>query len=207
MQEALDLKLYEGMFILDDARCAEDYNGTVATVHDILTQQGAEIVDSRKWEERKLAYPIRRHQRGVYVLIHFNAPPEAIVQIERQLRLATDVVLRSLIVVDEDGVSLGDEKEAQQQAREARKAATAARESARQAEAAKLQASEASVPGAAAEGPQEVEADQTPAAEETQAGAAAEAPGKDQAESEEEKVESLREREEAKTEEKPEEGP
>jgi small subunit ribosomal protein S6 len=199
------LKLYEGMFILDDARCAEDYNGTVATVHDILTQQGAEIVDSRKWEERKLAYPIRRRQRGVYALIHFNAPPEAIVQIERQLRLATDVVLRSLIVVDEDGVSLGDEKEAQQQAREARKAAMAARESARQAETAALQAKEAPAP--ATEGPQEVEADQPPAADETQAGAADEEPGKDQVESEEEKAESPREREEAKTEEKPEEGP
>ena len=199
------MKLYEGMFILDDARCAEDYNGTVATVHDILTQQGAEIVDSRKWEERKLAYPIRRHQRGVYALIHFNAPPEAIVQIERQLRLANDIVLRGLIVVDEDGVSLGPEKEAQQQAREARKAAMAARESARQAEAAQLQAKEAPAPGT--EGPQEGEADQPPAAEETQAGAAAEEPGKGQAESEEEKAESPREREEAKTEEKPEEGP
>ena len=81
----------------------------------------------------------------------------------------------------------------------------AARESARQAETAQLQAKEAPAP--ATEGPQEVEADQTPAAEETQAGAEAEAPGKDQAESEEEKVEGLREREEAKTEEKPEEGP
>jgi len=106
------LRLYEGMFILDDARCTEDYNGTVEKVHEILRQRGAEIVDSRKWEERKLSYPIRRHHRGVYVLIHFNAPTDAIAAIERQLRLASDVVLRDIILVDEDGVTMGAEKEA-----------------------------------------------------------------------------------------------
>jgi len=115
------LKLYEGMFILNDARCGDDYAGTVNVVHEILTKQGAEIVDSRKWDERKLTYPIRRQQRGVYVIVHFNSPPEAISQIERQLRLSGDVVLRHLIVVDEDGVSLGAEKEIEQAAREARK--------------------------------------------------------------------------------------
>ena len=106
------MRLYEGMFILDDARCAEDYNGTVAKVHEILKQRGAEVVDSRKWEERKLAYPIRRHHRGVYVLIHFNAPTDAIGGIERQIRLASDIVVRSMIVVDEDGITMGAEKEA-----------------------------------------------------------------------------------------------
>ncbi|HUS58499.1 MAG TPA: 30S ribosomal protein S6 [Planctomycetota bacterium] len=107
------MRLYEGMFILDDARCAEDYNGTVEKVHEILRQRGAEIVDSRKWEERKLAYPIRRHHRGVYALIHFNAPTEAIAAIERQVRLAADIVLRDMIIVDEDGTTMGPEKEAE----------------------------------------------------------------------------------------------
>jgi small subunit ribosomal protein S6 len=132
-QEVSDLRLYEGMFILNDARCTDDYNGTVAMVHNILNEYGVEVVDSRKWDERKLAYPIRRHRRGVYVLIHFNAPPEAIAPIERRLRLATDVVLRDLIVSDEDGISLGDEKETEEAAREARRAEAKPAEPAEQA--------------------------------------------------------------------------
>lgn len=143
------MKLYEGMFILNDARCTDDYDGTVNAVHEILTKQGAEIADSRKWDERKLAYPIRHQRRGVYVLIHFNAPPDAISQIERQLRLASDVVLRSIIVVDEDGVSLGAEKEAEQAARETRKAeidARRAKEEAEEAETADKQAEPAEEP-------------------------------------------------------------
>ena len=109
------MKLYEGMFVLDDARCSEDYNATVATVHDILTEHGAEIVDSRKWDERRLAYPIRKHQRGVYALIHFNAPPDALTPIERRLRLASDIILRHLIVVDEDGAPPSAEKEVEKE--------------------------------------------------------------------------------------------
>jgi small subunit ribosomal protein S6 len=160
-----NLKLYEGMFILNDARCTEDYDGTVNAVHEILTKQGAEIVDSRKWDERKLAYPVRRQQRGVYVLIHFNAPTDAISQIERQLRLANEVVLRSLIVVDEDGVSLGAEKEAERAARETRKAEIAARkaqEIAEEAETADKQAEPAEQPGGevAEQSPETAPADQ-----------------------------------------------
>jgi len=203
------LKLYEGMFILDDARCAEDYNGTVATVHDILTQQGAEIVDSRKWEERKLAYPIRKHQRGVYALIHFNAPPDAISRIERQIRLASDVVLRALIVVDEDGISLGAEKEAEKEAREARKAEATARESEEKAEEAEPLLGEAAAAVDDTKTAQEAKADESSPAEEPPA--RADAPrakdSKDKAVSEEEPGERLWEPGEHETEEDTQEGP
>jgi ribosomal protein S6 len=127
------------MFILNDAMCAEDYNGTVEQVHEVLKQQGAEIVDSRKWEEGKLSYPINRQTRGVYVLFHFNAAPESIAVIERQLGLKRDVVLRELIVVDEDGVTLGTEKEHEKAAREKAEQERAERAAAREAEAAQAE--------------------------------------------------------------------
>lgn len=147
------MRLYEGMFILNDARCTDDYNGTVEIVHQILKQRGAEIVDSRKWDERKLAYRIRGHHRGVYVLIHFNASPESITAIRRQMRLAADVVLRDLIVVDEDGITLGSEKEAEHAARrqqsEQRAAAAAAAATAAAAAPAAPASGAASAPGEA----------------------------------------------------------
>lgn len=153
------MRLYEGMFILNDARCAEDYNGTVSAVHDILKEFGAQIVDSRKWDERKLAYPIRRQRRGVYVLIHFNAPPESITPINRRLELTNDIVLRALILVDEDGVTLGDEKEAEETAREERKERAEQIEQERQ-EKAEARAAEARAAEAAAENESETGDDQ-----------------------------------------------
>jgi len=134
------LRLYEGMFILNETRCTEDYNGTVGTVHDILKEFGAEIVDSRKWDDRRLAYPIRGQSRGIYVLVHFNAEPRSIAAIERRLHLAGDIVLRDLITIDEDGVNMGREREREAQLEAERRAEQQAkRESEQQAEAAAQQ--------------------------------------------------------------------
>jgi len=116
------LRLYEGMFILNETRCTEDYNGTVEHVHDILKEFGADIVDSRKWDDRRLAYPIGGQSRGIFVLVHFNAEPRSIAAMERRLHMASDIVLRDLITVDEDGVNMGREREREAQ-REAQREA------------------------------------------------------------------------------------
>ncbi len=54
---------YEGMFLLDSAKAATAWDDTVKHVHDILTKHQSEIVASRQWDERRLAYPIRRPQK------------------------------------------------------------------------------------------------------------------------------------------------
>ena len=49
------------------------------------------------WGRRRLAYQIDRYREGSYHIVHFDAPPEAIVDLERTL-LITEEVLRHLIV-------------------------------------------------------------------------------------------------------------
>jgi len=91
---------YEGMFLLDSARATREWDVVQAHVHDILKKHGAEITKSEKWSERRLAYDIRGHKRGVYMLTYFTAPGEAIRLINRDCELS-DVVIRNLIIVDE----------------------------------------------------------------------------------------------------------
>lgn len=91
------MKLYEGMFIIDNTIANADWDAAVKQVSDILENKGAEIVKSEKWEERKLAYKLKGHKRGTYLLIYFKAPPDSIIPIKRDLQLS-DNVLRSLIV-------------------------------------------------------------------------------------------------------------
>jgi ribosomal protein S6 len=65
-----------------------------------LQKNGAEILKTEKWGEKKLAYKIKGHKRGTYFLIHFNAKNSAIVTIRRDFQLS-DYVVRSLIVRDD----------------------------------------------------------------------------------------------------------
>ena len=48
------------------------------------------------WGRRRLAYPIDRHREGSYHIILFEAPAEAIVELERGL-LITEELLRHLV--------------------------------------------------------------------------------------------------------------
>jgi len=57
---------------------------------------GAQIVKVAPWGRRRLAYPIDRHREGSYHIILFEAPSEAIVELEHTL-LITEEVLRHLI--------------------------------------------------------------------------------------------------------------
>ena len=96
-------KLYEAMFIVDPNKSKESYEAIEAVCLNCITRHGAEIVKSQKWDERKLAYDINNCRRGLYILVHFNADPQAIAKIERQARI-TENILRVQILVDTDGI-------------------------------------------------------------------------------------------------------
>lgn len=72
----------------------------VAAVIDRTTRyvvaSGGQIVKVAPWGRRRLAYPIDRHRDGSYHIVVFEAPPEAIVEMERSLQI-TEEVLRYLV--------------------------------------------------------------------------------------------------------------
>lgn len=94
------MRMYEGLFLLDNAQASLEWDNVVKHIHDILQKNGAEILKSEKWGEKKLAYKINGHKRGTYLLIHFHAKHSAITTIKRDFQLS-DYIIRSLIVKDD----------------------------------------------------------------------------------------------------------
>ncbi len=91
------MRIYEGMFLLDAARAAKDWDETKGLVLHVLERYGAEMLLHDKWDERKLAYQVKGQRRGAYLLAYFKATGDALVEIRRDLQL-TDGVLRHLIL-------------------------------------------------------------------------------------------------------------
>jgi len=75
------------------------------TTRQIVTA-GGQIVKVAPWGRRRLAYPIDRHREGSYHIILFEAPAEAISELERTL-LITEEVLRHLVTRVERPVKAG----------------------------------------------------------------------------------------------------
>ena len=93
----MPVNIYEGMFLLDSAKVAVSWDDAVRQVHDILTKHQAEIVASRQWDERRLAYPIEGHKKGTYLLTYFRADGSRLREIVADCHLS-DLVLRELIL-------------------------------------------------------------------------------------------------------------
>jgi small subunit ribosomal protein S6 len=90
-------KLYEGMFLVDSAKAASDWDGINAAIKRILDRAKAEIVSMRKWDDRRLAYDIRGVSRGTYLLCYFRADGGQIQSIEKAVQLS-EKVIRVLIL-------------------------------------------------------------------------------------------------------------
>jgi small subunit ribosomal protein S6 len=90
-------KLYEGMFLVDSARAASDWDGVNTAIRKVLERAEAEIVSMRKWDDRKLAYDIRGIERGTYILCYFRADGQKIQGIEKAVRLS-EKIIRVLIL-------------------------------------------------------------------------------------------------------------
>ena len=88
---------YETTILVRASAARTDYEGTLAAVRATYESEGVTFLEFDKWEERKLAYPIKGEASALYFHGYFNAPTSAIEKIERRALLG-ETVLRQLIV-------------------------------------------------------------------------------------------------------------
>ena len=91
-----DKRTYEAMFLFGTAAVA-NLDKTLDRVKTIVEGAGGTPVVLRKFDERRLAYEIRKQKRGLYVLCYYEGPPGSVAAIAREVRL-TDDVLRHLVI-------------------------------------------------------------------------------------------------------------
>ena len=82
---------YEAMFLVSQA-AAHDLGAAVDHVKEVLGRGKADIIAFKKWDERRLAYEIKKQKRGVYFLTYFSADPVNVEIIERQAHLSDDIL-------------------------------------------------------------------------------------------------------------------
>ena len=60
------------MFLLDSGRYGRNPDRVAGQIPKMIEEAGGEILVSRLWEERRLAYTIKGHRKGTYWLTYFR---------------------------------------------------------------------------------------------------------------------------------------
>lgn len=91
------MKHYEVLFIVKPTLTEEETTARLDFVKDVITKNGGEIASVVPMGTRKLAYAIKKHERGTYFVVYFKAPPSLIAELQRILGI-TEEIIRFLIV-------------------------------------------------------------------------------------------------------------
>src|SRR2546423_12351518 len=89
--------VYECMFLLDTNKVAGDVPAAAQQLHTLLERNHCEMLASRPWDERRLAYPVKGHKKGLYYLTYFRTEGKNLLDIERDVALS-ELILRSLVL-------------------------------------------------------------------------------------------------------------
>lgn len=108
------MRNYEALYIVHPDVVGDELTAIVEKFQKVLTDQAVEIYKLDNWGTRKLAYPIKKVERGCYIQTLFTAAPEVIAEFERRLRL-DEKILRFLTVrLDEEFPEIVEEEPAEE---------------------------------------------------------------------------------------------
>jgi small subunit ribosomal protein S6 len=88
---------YENIFILDPNLDETSVANAVGKVRDIVTKNGGEVLKEENWGHKKLAFKLKKQNKGVYILLVFKAPPTVILELERYYKVL-DSLLKFLVI-------------------------------------------------------------------------------------------------------------
>ena len=88
---------YEAMFILKPDLSDEDRKTVFNQINEAVSKNQGSISTASVWsEKRKLCFPVKKYQEGLYYLVNFSVPGLAIKEIEQAYKL-NENILRVLI--------------------------------------------------------------------------------------------------------------
>ncbi len=91
---------YDCFLIFDSNKYNRDPGGGAGTLQQLIESLGGEILASRLWEERKLAYPINGQGKGTYWITYFNMETNRMTEFNRACQLDENIMRVLVTTVD-----------------------------------------------------------------------------------------------------------
>jgi small subunit ribosomal protein S6 len=113
-------RIYEILFIADPGLGEPEVDALAAQVQGFVEQAGGSVQKLEKWGKKRLAYVVKRHNEGSYVLLVAEGSGGLIKEVERRLKV-TDGVIRFLTVRVDEAQRKAERRKAQRALAEAKR--------------------------------------------------------------------------------------
>jgi small subunit ribosomal protein S6 len=95
------MPFYENIFIARQDISTAQVEALTETFANLVAENGGKIEKREYWGLRNLAYRIKKNRKGHYVLFNLDAPPAAVNELERNMRINEDVLRYLTVRVEE----------------------------------------------------------------------------------------------------------
>ena len=95
------MALYENVFIARQEISSAQVDALADQFNTVLSENGGAVKKKEYWGLRSLAFRIKKNRKGHYMLLNIDAPPAAVHELERQMRINEDILRFLTIRVDE----------------------------------------------------------------------------------------------------------
>lgn len=85
-------RIYETMVIVPTTLDEQQVNILIERARNVLEKLSAKVLEARVWDQRKLAYKIKNHKEGTYLLFRYAGAHGAAEELNRILRINEDVL-------------------------------------------------------------------------------------------------------------------
>lgn len=86
------MKHYELLYLVSGAVPETDVEAIHTEVADWISKTGAQLTKQEPWGRRKLAYPVDHEKYGYYTVAEFEAEPETLKDLRKNLTLAKSIM-------------------------------------------------------------------------------------------------------------------
>jgi small subunit ribosomal protein S6 len=83
---------YEVVFIIRPDVATSQVEALTKKFNDVATEKGGKVIKTESWGLRSLAYRVKKHRKGYYVMLGIQANGDIVNEVERQLRINDDVI-------------------------------------------------------------------------------------------------------------------
>lgn len=86
------MALYESTFIARPEISGQQAEALAERFAGIITEKGGTVEKTEYWGLKSLAYRIKKHRKGHYIMFNLDAPSAAVKEMERNMSLDEDVL-------------------------------------------------------------------------------------------------------------------